>query len=148
MQLQFISLLISLFLITSVAFASPKAVVDQTQEKAQSMSQKKENEKGNQKKPIIATRTSPEISFKLKANPSTGYSWFLMNYDKNLLKPLSAKYNPPEKNMPGAPGYMLWRFRVNASAFVVPRATKIELLYARPWELAKGHQKKIDVIIH
>lgn len=110
---------------------------DQTIKKAQDL----------KRKPIIATRAAQDISFKLPANPSTGYSWFLSKYDNALLTPLSAKYNQPDKKMPGKPGYVLWKFRVKASSFVVPRVTKINLIYARPWELPSGKTKSITVVI-
>lgn len=113
----------------------------------QSANKTSKNQMQDLNRPIIATRTSQVISFKLKANPTTGFSWFLLKYNQELLTPMNAKFTPPKKMMPGAPGFMLWQFRVKTTAFVVPQITHIDLLYARPWDLSSSMKKTITVVI-
>ncbi len=86
---------------------------------------------------IIATPQSPEFIIKLKSNPTTGYSWFLRDYDSNLIAPVSHTFQRPGQVMPGAPGYEMWTFRVKPAGFAVPQQTVIRLIYTRPWEGAE-----------
>lgn len=87
-------------------------------------------------KSIIVKKSNPVFSIVLQSNPTTGYSWFLKNYDKNLVSPISRKFTAPaDKKIVGAPGYETWTFRIKKpSGFVVPQVTSIILIYARPWE--------------
>ena len=57
---------------------------------------------------------SPEFSLKLKSNPTTGFSWYLLHYDDNLMEPMSHRYYAPQKTKGsvGAGGYEVWVFRV------------------------------------
>jgi|SRR5579862_7396779 len=76
----------------------------------------------------------PEFTIKLKSNPTTGYSWFLREYDANLLTPLKHKFAKPSQKLIGAPGYELWTFHVKPSGFIVPQLTTIRMVYTRPWQ--------------
>ena len=99
-------------------------------------------------KAIQVVRSSPVITLKLKSNPSTGFSWFLVGYDHGLLVPISRVFVPPTKEMPGAPGYEIWRFGVSPHAFVVPQMTYITLRYLRPWVVpANARKLKFTVAI-
>lgn len=83
-------------------------------------------------KPYVAI-TSSNASFvlKLKSNPTTGYAWYLRDYDDDLIVPIKRDYQKPETNLAGAPGFELWTFKVKPSAFVVPQQTAIRMVYAR-----------------
>lgn len=86
---------------------------------------------------IAVTPQQPTFTIKLKSNPSTGYSWFLREYDSNLITPIKRSYQRPEPvatNLIGAPGFELWTFKVKPNAFLVPQHTTIRMIYARPWE--------------
>ncbi|VVC76165.1 hypothetical protein AQUSIP_14700 [Aquicella siphonis] len=82
---------------------------------------------------FTVTSGHPEFVLKLKSNPSTGYSWFLREYDANLISPVKHSFQQPAKNLIGAPGYELWTFRAKPGAFTVPQQTTIRMVYARPW---------------
>ena len=97
-------------------------------------------------KPIIVSAKSTTFTFKLKSNPSTGYSWFLMNYDHKLLKPISQQYVSAKNNVPGASGYSEWTFKANDEAFQVPQVTPIILQYMRPWENKTAKPKVVTVV--
>ncbi|OGT43258.1 MAG: hypothetical protein A3F42_06880 [Gammaproteobacteria bacterium RIFCSPHIGHO2_12_FULL_37_34] len=83
---------------------------------------------------IVVTKAHPEFTLQLKSNPTTGYSWFLREYSRNLIKPLKHSYQKSVGNLIGAPGYELWTFQVNPAGFVVPQHTTIRMIYARPWQ--------------
>jgi inhibitor of cysteine peptidase len=77
----------------------------------------------------------PVFVIKLKFNPTTGYSWFLREWDMGLIEPVKHEFEAPtDKKLMGAPGYELWTFRAKPAAFVVPEETTIRFVYGRPWE--------------
>ena len=92
-------------------------------------------------KPNIAvTSQQPEFTLKLKSNPSTGYSWFLREYDSSLLKAVKHKYEKPEEKLMGASGYEVWTFRVKPKGFTVPQQTTVRMVYTRPWQTDSATQ--------
>jgi len=91
-----------------------------------------------QSKPAVTvTVDKPEFVIKLKSNPTTGFSWFLKDYDAGLIEAVGHKYYPSgNKNLIGAPGFELWSFKVKPAAFTVPHELEIKFVYVRPWESA------------
>lgn len=75
-----------------------------------------------------------EFVIKLKSNPTTGYSWFLREYNPNFIVPIKHSFQHGNEKMMGAPGYEFWTFRVKPSAFMVPHQLTIRFVYARPWQ--------------
>lgn len=76
----------------------------------------------------------PTFIIKLKSNPTTGYSWFLREYNNNLLLPVKHAYQHPDAKLAGAGGFELWTFRMKPAGFIVPQQTTIRFIYARPWQ--------------
>lgn len=97
-------------------------------------------------KPIVVTKNQKEITVTLKANKTTGYSWFLVSYDHELLEPEKSTYIPPTSQLVGAPGKMTFTFEVDDDAFTVPRMSHISLIYARPWDMKDASIRVIPVI--
>ncbi|HLB43041.1 MAG TPA: protease inhibitor I42 family protein [Gammaproteobacteria bacterium] len=83
---------------------------------------------------IIITKDHPEFILKLKSNPTTGYSWFLREYSRNLIKPIKHRFQAATQKLIGASGYEWWTFSVQPVGFVVPQHTTIRMIYARPWQ--------------
>lgn len=84
---------------------------------------------------IGITSTHPQFIIKLKSNPTTGYSWFMREYDNELVQPIRHTFEAPkDSKLAGAPGYELWTFRMKPAAFVVPQQTVLRFVYVRPWE--------------
>jgi inhibitor of cysteine peptidase len=96
-------------------------------------------------KPVVTVISSqPVFVVKLKSNPTTGYSWFLREYNSNLLEPLKHSFEAStDKKLMGAPGFELWTFRVKNAGFVVPQQTSIRFIYSRPWEVEDASAKQI-----
>lgn len=86
-------------------------------------------------KPVYLDSSTPNLVIKLKANPTTGYSWYLQSIDAPWLIPVSHRYVPPVSQLAGASGYDLWTFKVDPNYKTVPFYTEIELTYTRPWQV-------------
>lgn len=124
------SLILSLALIATPVFAKEIAFTDPSRS-------------------IEVTPSSTGVTLKIKSNPTTGYSWFLINYNESLLSPISHKYYAPTSQLVGASGYEIWQFRVNAAAFIMPQITTITLQSSRPWAVtANDHQSKFTIAIN
>jgi predicted secreted protein len=93
-----------------------------------------------QKQSIAISVSHPEFTIKLKSNPTTGYSWFLREYDSHLIAPVTHSFVKPTQKLMGAPGYEIWTFRVKAAGFSIPQQTAIRFVYARPWQSDDGTQ--------
>ncbi len=102
----------------------------------------------NPDKPIIVQKDSPTFTIKLPANPTTGYSWFLLYPMDKMLAPMGQVYHRPEKTMSGAGGYDEWLFKVNPEGFTVPQITSLTLIYARPWELTEAKKLTFRIVTH
>jgi len=87
-----------------------------------------------QKTSIFVTPDHPEFAIKLKSNPTTGYSWFLKNYDSQLIEAENHSYQATQTHLMGAPGYEIWTFKVKPQAFAVPQQISLNFVYVRPWE--------------
>ena len=83
---------------------------------------------------IVVTAASPKFTIKLDSNPTTGYAWFLHEYDPELVQPVKHEFKYGDKKLIGSPGYELWTFRITPKGFIVPQQTSIRMSYARPWE--------------
>lgn len=88
-------------------------------------------------KPVImVSADAPQFVIKLKSNATTGYAWFLLDYNSKMISPVSHTYQvAKDKNLVGAPGYELWTFRVMPTGFIVPQETMLGFVYIRPWEV-------------
>jgi inhibitor of cysteine peptidase len=87
-----------------------------------------------EKQNIMVTAGQPEFTYQLKSNPTTGYAWFLREYNERLIIPLKHRFQAGEHPLMGTPGYELWTFKMKPAGFTVPQQTLIRLVYARPWQ--------------
>lgn len=83
---------------------------------------------------IMVTADHPTFTFRLRSNPTTGYSWYLRDYDGKLIQPVRHSFEHPDKKLIGAPGFELWTFKATSAAFFVPQQTIIRMVYVRPWQ--------------
>jgi len=102
----------------------------------------------------IKAREGEIFSIKVKGNPTTGYSWFLVNEEEltssgiiphNLTENKSGSYlsqNP--KGMVGGGGIFDFQFKVNQLNNELP---KIILTYRRPWLPVNENDKKLEITI-
>ena len=83
---------------------------------------------------INVTEAHSIFTIKLKSNPTTGYSWFLRDYNPNLIEPIKHNFVKSDSTLMGAPGYEVWVFRAKPQAFIIPQQTTIRMVYTRPWQ--------------
>ena len=91
----------------------------------------------------LSATTNPVI-VTLDANPTTGFQWSVLSYDKALFSSVTSKYLGPESRLIGAPGTMQFSFQRN-SATPLPKETRIDFKYARSWESEGGRVKAVIV---
>ncbi len=97
-------------------------------------------------KTIMVSQTAPEFTITLAANPSTGYSWFVADYDPQFITVIKHSYQAPISQLVGARGIDVWNFKVNPAAFTAPHLLKIDMLYARPWN-AHDNSNKTEFMV-
>jgi len=83
----------------------------------------------------IVTVNSSENDFdiSLRVNQSTGYGWYLADYNSQLITPIKTEIVSINNKQIGSPKTMLWRFKVNSSVLRVPQITKLNFVELRPW---------------
>lgn len=100
-------------------------------------------------KSISVTKENPQFTILLAANPTTGYTWMVNQYDSNLIKVVGHKYNPPISQIVGAGGIDVWTFEIKPIAFAAPHVLKIKMLYARAWNVDENSTtKEFTVVTH
>lgn len=89
---------------------------------------------------------SSDTSFvvKLDSNPTTGYQWKVVHFDKNLLTLTSSEYQMPKTQLIGAGGQMFFAFTLNKGK-KYPASTKMVFKYQRSWEPNSGMVKNVTV---
>ncbi|WP_454783106.1 protease inhibitor I42 family protein [Legionella sp. WA2022007384] len=87
---------------------------------------------------------APSFVVTLPANPTTGFQWSIVRFDKNLLTLRSSSYERPKTNLIGAGGQMHFTFaRQKGKSY--PDSTVIVLKYARSWEPDTATLKSVQV---
>jgi inhibitor of cysteine peptidase len=81
---------------------------------------------------------------KLEANPTTGYQWSVVQYDKDLLTLSGSKYQSRKTQLIGAGGQMLFTFTLNKGKSY-PAMTKMVFKYERSWEPESGMVKNVTI---
>jgi inhibitor of cysteine peptidase len=85
-----------------------------------------------------------QVLVTLPANPTTGYQWALINYDKSLLKLTKSHFLPPTNKLIGAGGQMQFSFKL-IKAKSHPSKTTLLFKYQRPWESKGGTLKTVII---
>jgi len=82
---------------------------------------------------ITVSSGSPVFTITQPANPTTGYSWSIKNYDSSLLKLIAVDYRgfSTSAQMPGSGGNEVFVFQAQPQAFTTQGSTQITLVYAR-----------------
>lgn len=101
---------------------------------------------------IVTTFTRP-LTFSVETNRTTGFNWYLEQYDSKLVQPLSSQYGIADilskmwdnNEAVGTPQLNTWTFDILPAAFAVPTITTITLRYTRPWQPEIGQQKIITI---
>jgi inhibitor of cysteine peptidase len=87
--------------------------------------------------------SQPTFEVKLASNPTTGYQWKVVRYNKTCVSMKDSRYLAPKRQMIGAGGQMIFTFQnLNGKGC---SSTTILFTYARPWESKQGQLKKVIV---
>lgn len=95
---------------------------------------------------LILNVASDDPSFEvvLPSNPTTGFQWSVIRFDKTFLTLSNSVYEKPKNNLIGAGGQMHFRFALQQGKSY-PKSTEIVLKYARSWEASGATVKKVTV---
>lgn len=93
---------------------------------------------------ITVTSQQKQFTITLNVNPTTGYRWFLLHYNTNLIKAVSYHFAANNK-LVGAPGKATFTFTPTAQATAVPQSTTLQFEYARSWMPHAATHKNITV---
>jgi inhibitor of cysteine peptidase len=83
-----------------------------------------------------------EFSVPLPSNPSTGFGWKVVSYDREFLQLLRNRYQKPDQLRPGAGGHELFDFLPLKSG-----TTTIVFHYQRPFEKQIAREQRHTVVI-
>ena len=98
-------------------------------------------------RPMVLTQAG-ELHIRLQSNRTTGFRWFFNPaLSSPWIKPVSAVFQPPPQGLIGGSGVVVWTFKVGRMAFIVPQVGAVDLVYARPWDLAQHTNKHFDVVL-
>jgi inhibitor of cysteine peptidase len=97
---------------------------------------------------IVVSAQQPQFTIQLKANPTTGFSWFLKEHNDRTVEPLKHHFQPAKNSrLIGTPGYEEWTFKVKNPAFTASQQTTLVFIYARPWEKAKSATQVVFTVL-
>ena len=94
---------------------------------------------------IILDKDATSFNIELTTNSGTGYSWFLENYDSNILTPSKTTTKVTTDKKLGSPTTTLWEFKLKE--IKVPTVSKIIFQQARPWEGIENIEKIFYIFI-
>ena len=94
---------------------------------------------------VDSSQSSFEVS--LASNPTTGFQWSIVSFDKELLTLTSVSFQRPDSRLIGAGGHTLFTFSLNKGKSY-PKTTSIMFKYARPWEKSSSNQTIQNVSIN
>lgn len=99
-------------------------------------------------KAISLEKNQRVFSIELPANPTTGYTWYLKDYDGKFVQPVKHEFKLPDEDKIGAPGVDVWTFKATNAAFEVPIFTQITFIYAQPWNLESASDNVLTLVTH
>lgn len=77
----------------------------------------------------LSVRCGDEFKIELESNPSTGYRWHLIFFNKKILKFISSEFVPKTASQIGGGGIERFNFKA-----IKEGTTSIKLVYKRAWE--------------
>ena len=94
------------------------------------------------------TRTvtkSKQVVVSVDSHPSTGYRWYLKNWDRRVLIPIDYEYvssNQKSKQLVGTPGVSNFKFLVQKNLKGIPIYTEVQLVLVGPDQKVTEHKIK------
>ncbi len=104
--------------------------------------------KKTQAKQLVVKQLAPNqelLHVNLKANATTGYQWYVSQYNHNLLQLIGYQYQAPDSDLIGAGGQAQFTFRAKADFLLNPQITRIVFDYTQPWNKKSGKKMIVKV---
>lgn len=96
----------------------------------------------NNDQTIRLANNQETVDITLSANATTGYQWFVQNYDHNLLSLQNYRYAPTAqsgtKQLVGRGGTAIFTFNVDPSFYDGPQVTTVQFVYEQPWSAGQS----------
>jgi predicted secreted protein len=97
--------------------------------------------------PIIVRSSHPEFEIRLPSNPgSTGYIWFLKQYNQDIIEPVAMTYHKANSELIGASGVSAWKFKVNSRAFAVPQSMTVSFIQQRQGQVGLTRKANFSIM--
>jgi inhibitor of cysteine peptidase len=77
----------------------------------------------------LTVRRGEKFKIELESNPSTGYRWHLVFFNKSILKLISSEFVPNLTNQIGSSGIERFNFEATKEG-----RTSMKIVYKRAWE--------------
>jgi len=91
---------------------------------------------------VFVNKDESTISFQLKSNPTTGFRWKLVQFDKTKLKLSKTRYIANQPQLRGSGGQEEFVFKRLDSGSL---NTEISLRYQRSWEPNQGPEQIVKI---
>ena len=89
----------------------------------------------------------PQFTVTLAANPTTGFQWRVLSYDKTKLCLIKSEYVASKPQRMGSGGNMKFTFKLMKRDHY-PVSSRIRFQYARSWDLEQGKFKDVVVQVN
>ena len=87
-----------------------------------------------------------DFTVTLQANPTTGFQWTVIAYDKNIFDLINQQYIASKVGVIGAGGNTLFTFKLKKQS-TYPSSSIIKFKYARSWEPESAIFKEVKIRI-
>ena len=94
---------------------------------------------------VVVPPKQATFAVALPANPTTGYQWTVVAYDKTKLVLLGQKYQSKRLKLIGGGGEMFFYFKCRALNHM-PRHMTLQFVYKRPWEKQAVKPTAVEVV--
>lgn len=99
-------------------------------------------------KPIVISGKQQTFNIELKANATTGYQWYLKDYNEKLIRPVSYQYETAkDSKMVGQGGTAEFKFKTYKQFKSMPQMTQLTFIYARPWDINDSATTKTVTVL-
>lgn len=97
-------------------------------------------------KPVAISPEQNILTINIQANPSTGYNWYLSQFNNQFFTLSSYQFTPGKTKMPGSPGTATFNFTINPSFHTGPYLSEIDFTYLRPWDMSSAVHQALWVL--
>lgn len=98
------------------------------------------------KEQITINAKQENFTITLPANPTTGFLWSVVDYDKEIFELIKQQYIRSKEGLVGAGGNSLFTFKLKKQSSY-PSSSIIKFKYSRSWEPKSAIDKEIKIII-